>query len=31
LSTSVVGGGWDPISRRKDGRDPLDRLPSHDF
>src|SRR5215207_8863030 len=23
--------GWDPISRRKGGRDPLDRLPSQGF
>src|SRR5215204_483595 len=28
LSNSVVGGGLDPISRRKGGRDLLDRLPS---
>src|SRR5919106_5394434 len=31
LSNSVVGGGWDRISRRKGGRDPLDRLPSQGF
>jgi hypothetical protein len=26
-----VGGGWDQISRRKGGRDHLDRLPSPGF
>src|SRR5215208_4562612 len=31
LSNSVVGGGLDPISKRKVGRDPLDRLPSPGF
>src|SRR5215218_3159869 len=31
LSNSVVGGGWDRISRRKGGKDHLDRLPSPGF
>src|SRR5919107_3969758 len=31
LSNSVVGGGWDRISKRKDGKDHLDRLPSQGF
>src|SRR5215217_5259245 len=31
LSNSVVGGGWDRISKRKGGKDHLDRLPSQDF
>src|SRR5215212_2960837 len=31
LSNSVVGGGWDRISERKGGKDPLDRLPSQGF
>src|SRR5215207_1177129 len=31
LSNSVVGGGWDRISKRKGGKDHLDRLPSQGF
>src|SRR5215213_2572102 len=31
LSNSVDGGGWDQTSRRKVGRDLLDRLPSLGF
>src|SRR5215212_9421992 len=30
-SNLVVGGGWDQTSRRKGGRDLLDRLPSQGF
>src|SRR5918993_442065 len=30
-SNSVVGGGWEMISKRKGGKDLLDRLPSPGF